>query len=265
MKTRLLITIILAACMISCEKESVDSIPDLLDNNPKVTKISIPGIDSYHDIKISYQGELISSITRPGDSILFFYTNEQLDSARRFSYCENGNCIEEQSVSFVKAEGKIIQANFKSKNFANDTVHFRFIYDSDILAAIKLRFEVDTLIYVNGEIEKIMTYQLSGGDLVKEHYGALKRTVMIESSIDRPNPYHLISDRLGFPYISCEIDNVLGAKDDYTKNCISEYQIEDEQLGFITGVLDYEYDDRGRIKSIFNKEKPELKTIIEYQ
>lgn len=265
MKTRLLITIILTVILISCEKESNDSIPELQDYNPKVAKISVPGIDDYHDIIINYQGELISSIIRPGDSILFFYSNEQLDSAIRFSYCQSGNCIEEQSVSFIEEEGKILQANFKSKNFANDTVRFRFIYDSEVLVAIKLRFEIDTLIFNNGIIEKIMTYQIAGGDLIKEHYGELKRTLTIVSSIDRPNPYYLVSSRLGFPYFSCVIDNPLGEKDDYTKTCISNYQIEDEQLGFIMGEMNYEYDDKGRIKSMFNKEKPELKTIIEYQ
>jgi len=212
---------------------------------------------------------LISSITRPGDSILFYYTNEQLDSARRYStprsISDGSEFLDENTVSFIKKNGKIIQANFKSINFANDTLRFHFIYNSDKLAAVKSPNSVDTLIYKNGQITDIRTYSLIGGGFVSEYYGELFKSLNIKDYIDRPNPYYLISNRLGFPYFSCVWDNAFGAREDYTMECRSNYVTEDIHLGIITGKLNYDYDDMGRIKAIYSSNHPDRKTSIQYQ
>lgn len=265
MKVRVIISILCTVYICACERGEKDSIPELLDSNPKVTQISIPGITDYLNITIKYDGELISSITRPGDSISFFYTDEQLDSARRYSILENGQYLDEQQVNFVKINGNIIGVNFKTLNFGNETVRFRFIYDSDRLVALKSSSKVDTFIYKNGKITDFLTYELLGGGLFAEYYGELLERLTIKSYINRPNPYYLISNRLGFPYFSCVLDNALGEGNDINQDCVSTYEQEDKQIGVISGKLDFEYDTMGRIKTIFNSDKPNIKTLIKYQ
>jgi hypothetical protein len=265
MRSRILIGIFCTISISACEKESSNSIPELLDDNPKVTQISVPGISDYLNITVKYEGELVRSITRPGDSIFFFYTNEKLDSARRYSMVESGQYIDEQSVHFAKRNGKIISAKFKSLNFANDTVRFRFIYYSDKLVAIKKSaYTVDTLIYNNDELAEIQTYLLIGGGFFKEIYGELLERNLLKKYIDRPNPYYLISNRLGFPYFSCLLDIALGMRNDYNKNCVSAFETENSQAGLIIVKLAYEYDEMGRIIAIYNTNKPDLKTLIRY-
>jgi hypothetical protein len=265
MRSRIISSILCTIFICACETEKSASIPELLDDNPKVTQISVPGISDYLNITIKYEGELIISITRPGDSIFFFYTNEQLDSARRYSMVENDQYIDEQSVHFTKRNGKIIGANFKSLNFENDTVRFRFIYNSDRLVALKSAYTVDTLLYNNETITDIKTYLLIGGGFFVEFYGELLERKSFKSYIDRPNPYYLISNRLGFPYLSCLQDIALEEGNDYNKYCASTFEIENNEIGLITGTLGYEYDEMGRIKTIYNTTKPDFKTLIKYK
>lgn len=199
------------------------------------------------------------------DSIYFFYTSEQLDSARRNSMSENGQYLDEESVSFVRGNGNIIGVKFKTLNFENDTDRFRFIYKTDRLGALKSSYIVDTLIYFSGEIKDIKTYQLLGGGFTLEQYGDLLKRTTIKSYLKRPNPFYLISKRLGFPYFSYVLDNTLGAGNDYYRDCILSYEIEDNNGTVKSGTLGYDYDDMGSVNSIYNATKPDLKTIINYK
>jgi hypothetical protein len=256
MKAKQLFILLSAFFILACEKEN--SIPDLIDNNPKVTKIYYQN----NIIEIHYQDELISSIVRWDDSTSFFYTNTQLDSAKRYYKNSEGVYEREQQVSFTQKNGKITNIQFKPVNFESYTLTYRFIYESDKLVAVKSNREIDTIIYKNSVISEINRYELEGGDSIEENYGYQIDHLYIKDYIDRPNPYYLVSNRLGFPYFSCHRYDVpnMGDGRDYNMNCILNYE-----TWSIKDKLGYDFDEMGRVKSEYNPDDPSNKINFEYQ
>jgi hypothetical protein len=135
-----LLVIIFLIVILSCEKDK-NEIAELIDSNPKIALIKIPGSDSnfkkiYFTIKINYEGELISSIiqgTEPEssdfiDSVRFFYTNNKLDSAIQIkSYPIDGSELlvyDTITSYFVKDNyDQIIQLREKSIIFYYDIIY----------------------------------------------------------------------------------------------------------------------------------------------
>ncbi len=259
--------ILLLFGLVSCEK-NLNKIPQLTDLNPKVSIIKVPGPVDYHLIEVTYDGELINSISRSNDSIKFFYKGGLLESAIRYSWI-NSNINDTELVTFERdLNNKILIANFGSIVFPNNTFRFSYIYDSDNLVALKSYHysSGDTIIYdLENNITEIQTRSFDYGPNILEHFGFLMSKTTIKSYNDRPNPYYLISQRIGFPYFSSVMNNALGDGEDYYKDCIVDYEIYNKQFGQTIGKLGYDYDYKGRVKAIYNEDKPNLKILIEYK
>lgn len=276
---RYLIALILILGLVACEKDDEGvKIPELLETSPKVKTITKPNlyftIDGYQTktiLTVIYDQELITDLvtyTSKNDSLVqlidsthFYYTGLVLDSTKikkRTSYIYGyQNPLGVYSSYFETKTYKLI----RNKNSLIEKIIIKYLDQSP--EQIELSYNDDNQIVCIDGIETIDSLHYNNNSLIgtttysKTNFPQEKKSFRIAKHNSRPNPYYLISKKLGYPHfnLTTEKDFQISGEpqiqqqldtEQLLEYCILERTTKD-RYGEINQKYFYEYNNKGLV------------------